>query len=237
MSIIVALASEEEIVLAADSICGVEEEECFYCMNVPYSKIHTLPNNTQFAIGIAGAVYGERVIRADLSRYNDFDKDTNAAFSWMKDNYLGGNCRLLFDFIFCGFDAPQKPRIRRASFYEGCDPNTGKNIPMTDGIIDSKYGRMAVGCRKHGALYWMTSFHGLLQEPHVNRLLAYFAVQETIRHDKRTRGPIEMMIVRFGETVEELGPKALDALNAEYQDRRDRIFALLEQPMQPPSQP
>jgi len=230
MSIIVALASEEEIVLAADSICGVEEEDCFYCMHDPFSKIHQLPNNPKFAIGIAGAVYGERALKSGLATHDDFDKDTDEVFKRMWDTYENGNCRLAFDYVFCGFDGPGLPRIRRASFYEGFDPNKNKLVPKTDGIIDSKYGRVAVGCRKHGALYWMTSLHGLTK-PHTNRLLAYFAIQETIRHDKRTRGPVEMMVIRHGADVEKVGKEELTVLDANYQARRDRIFELLEEPM------
>src|SRR6266849_2808033 len=73
VSLIVALAGENEIVLASDTICMAGDEDGTYQYTEQYSKIHKLKDK-RFAVGVAGNVFGEFPFKSDLKQRGTFSE-------------------------------------------------------------------------------------------------------------------------------------------------------------------
>jgi 20S proteasome alpha/beta subunit len=233
MSLIVALAGENEIVMASDTICMAGDADGTYQYSERYSKIRVL-GDKRFAVGIAGNTFGEFPFRAGgIRQHGSFSEIVEEFVGKTRTEYDKGNRKFNFDYIFCGFDE-SGPRIETMRFFQS--PHDGS--PQNDGLTSSKFGRNAVGVNKHGALYWIWTFHKTSLPLETIKLLACFTLRETIRHDGRVREPLEMLVVRPDKAVEFLLDSEVKHIEAKYEQKRERIEHLLyeERDTPPPSQ-
>jgi len=223
MSLVVAVSNKDSIVLAADTICLIGSPEAHYLYDDDFSKIFPL-RNPKFGVGVAGSSTAEQFVEIGQSS-NTFNELVGFIRGAVSKRYDEKQLDYEMTFLFCGFGADDKPFIETLSFDGSC--RTGRLEE-----VSSKIGKAAIGICKHGALYIIHSFHNLEMTTEQLGFLAYFALRETILDDERTRGPVELAVLRPHSPMTLYSPEQKRALEAAYSERKERVRNALTEPVQ-----
>jgi 20S proteasome alpha/beta subunit len=223
MSMVISIAAKEVIVIAADTICVNGDETAHY--NDSHSKLYRA-SNPHFAIGLAGSKGADRFLkpRTEWSSL-DFDGTLLAYKAFAFEDYKKENTAYDFFYLICGYDRDGEPRIERVRFVRD-NYNAGR--PYSD--IEPVRPRHAIGIEKHGAWYLLSNYFQKDMTTDHAMFLAYFILSEVIRHDERTRGPIEMMLVRKESPVENVSVSSLEEIDRETKKRIQAIESIVKTP-------
>src|SRR5579859_910380 len=223
MSIVVSLVGKEAIVIGADTICIGGDDTAHYCDR--HSKLYKA-SNPQFAIGLAGSKGADRFLqqREDFSHL-DFDATVTAYSDLTFADYSKGNRTYDFYYLICGYDRFGEQRIERVRF-ERDHSNNGQ--PVSD--VEPVLPKHAIGISKHGAWYVLANYFRKGMSTDETMLLAYLCLREVIRHDERTRNPIEMMVVKCGVPVRKVGSAELEQLGKETEKRIREVESVVQAP-------
>jgi len=190
MTLVIAAAGQHEVIIGAERLCPLGDDDGRYGIGV--SKIRLLGN-----VGFGFAGWRSGIALFDTAKEKYPIKAGVPLHEEIKA-FLGVMSRAYSDFanssddirvVACGVDGG-KPLIYTARLFCG-----GSSYPTHH--IE---GRVAVGLEKHGALHFLHTYHRPDMSTSELAFLVYFSISETIRHDTRVRGPIDMYVVREGET-------------------------------------
>jgi 20S proteasome alpha/beta subunit len=188
MSLVVALANRNSIVLAADTICMLGPSEAHYRYDKEFSKIFPL-RNSYYGVGVAAHSTAENFI--DCGQPTDaFSTFVSLVHKNVGKHYDQRKLDLDMHFLFCGFLPDGTPSIETLLF-DGKDGAEGKREE-----IGRHIQRACIGMCRHGALYLLHSYHKLDMTTEQMAFLAYFTLREAIFHDERLRGPIQLAVLR-----------------------------------------
>lgn len=222
MSLVVALANKDSIVLAADTICMLGGSEAHYRYDAEFSKIFSL-RNPKFGIGVAGHSTTEQFV--DMGQETDtIDRLIGTIQNAVRNRYKEKQLTYEMLFLFCGFAPNDAPIIETLHF----------DLNNSDGRreeIGPRTGRAAIGLCKHGALYLIHSYHSLEMTTEQLAFLAYFTLKEAIFHDERLRGPIQLATLRPSSRMTFYSPEQQKKLDEICTERRTAIKELLTKPI------
>jgi 20S proteasome alpha/beta subunit len=223
MSMVIGMVGKEAIVMAADTICMVGDDSGYY--NDSHSKLYKA-SNPKFAIGLAGSRGADKFLRVRNEwTALDFDETTRAYKGIAFEDYQHGNTSYDFYYLMGGYDRDGQPRLERVRFVRD-NYNSGR--PVSD--IASVNSKHAIGLEKHGAWYLLANYFDKDMSTDQTMLLSYLILSEVLRHDRRTRGPIEMMVVKAGMPVSEVLPAHLEELKRESEKRIADVSGIFRTP-------
>jgi 20S proteasome alpha/beta subunit len=223
MSIVVAIVGKDSIVIGADTICVNGDEIAHYTER--HSKIYSA-SNPHFAIGLAGSKAADRFLAPCRHEFShlDFDASVLAYTKLAFDDYGQGLRAFDFYFLFCGYDSMGEPRLERVRFL--ISQNDGK--PYHDAApVGSKH---AIGVDRHGAWYTLANYYQKEMNIDQTMLLTYLTLREVIRHDERTKEPIEMMVVRPNLPSRRVSDAEIEELKKETGHRLDAMTKIIQAP-------
>jgi len=234
MSLVVALANKDSIVMAADTICILGPHEAHYRYDAEYSKIFRL-RNPLYGVGVAAHTTAEKFIGCGQER-DSLPTFVSLVHHNVREHYKQRELDLDMHFLFCGFLPDNTPSIETL-FFEGRIGAEGKREE-----VGQRIGRASIGICRHGALYLLHSYHKLEMTTEQLAFLAYFTLKEAIFHDERLRGPIELGILHPSSPMTFYSPEQQQRLDEICDQRRKAIGKLLTDPIEGfsvrfPSQP
>jgi hypothetical protein len=138
MSLIVALAGENEILIASDTICTAGDDNGMYKYTEEYSKIFKL-RDERFAVGLAGNVFGDFPFRSSLKDHGAFSEIVEEFVTKAKIEYAKGHREFPFQYLFCGFDN-SGPQIETIEFFRSQYDGT----PRDTRLLPSRFGKAAI---------------------------------------------------------------------------------------------
>ena len=216
MTLVVALAGRHEVIIGAEQLCPLGDPDGQYSIN--YSKVRFY----------GGAAFGFAGFRSGVSLF----ETAQHKFAIRQSEPLGEEIKVLIEVM--AREYTHFPNSRDDIRMIACGVDHG--IPM---IYTSKLdrggsfyptchteGRAAIGIEKHGALHFIHSYHRPEMPTNELAFLAYFSIAETIRHDTRVRGPVEIYVVREGVTIP-LDQKQLEKLQASANEAKEKIGDVL----------
>jgi len=223
MSLVVALANKNSIVLAADTICMLGPSEAHYRYDAEFSKIFPL-RNPRYGVGVAAHSTAENFIDC-RQKTDSLPTFVSLIHRNVREHYKQRELDLDMHFLFCGFLADGTPSIETL-FFGGQSGVEGKREE-----IGRKIGRTSIGICRHGALYLLHSYHKLDMRTEQMTFLTYFTLKEAIFHDERLRGPIELAILRPDSDMVFCSSKQKRHLEEVCGARREKIAQLLTDPI------
>lgn len=212
MTLVVALAGQHEVIIGAERLCPLGDGDGQY--GIEYSKIRL---HGDVAFGFAGwrsgiSLFDTANLKYPISADEPLGEGIKAFFESMSSAYTRfTNSADDIRVVACGVDKGE-PLIYTSMFAHG-----GSFYPARH-----TEGRVAIGLEKHGALHFLHTYHRLDMTTNELAFLAYFSIAETIRHDTRVRGPIEIFIVREGKATP-LEQGQLETLATSAKEARKKI--------------
>jgi 20S proteasome alpha/beta subunit len=182
MTLVVALAGKNEIVIGADGISPIGDEDGQYVIESKKLR-HVLKN--RWVAGIAGTRAGYTLLERAGATDHEKITDLSARMAEIyKSEYL-----VELRLVFAGFDG-QHPALYtwNGLKYVGGDYDV-------NGLILAEEGRVAVGLNKHGALHFMHACHSTDMEANQLATLCHYCLSEAVRQDTRLGGPISMAVI------------------------------------------
>lgn len=213
MTLVVALAGRNEIVIGADGISPIGDEDGQYVIE---SKKLRRVLKDQWVVGVAGTRAGytllDRAAATNPDKLTDFSAKMAEIY---KREYLS-ELRL----IFAGFEHDHP------SLYTWNGVKFAGGEYDVNGLILAEEGRVAVGLNKHGALHFMHAYHSIDMSASQLALLCHYCLSEAIRQDTRLDGPLSMTIIsRNGITdLDENQIKALQVASTRARNRIGELF-------------
>jgi 20S proteasome alpha/beta subunit len=222
MSLVIAVANRDSIVLAADTVCLLGGAQAHYRYDAPFSKIFPLRNN-EYGVGVAAHNTAEQFV--DIGQpSNSLDQLIRLIQDAVGRRYEEKQLDYEMFFLFCGFDPNDRPVIETVSF-DG-SRRKGFREEVTD-----KIRRSAIGICKQGALYLIHTYHDLDMTTEQLAFLAYFALKDAIYHDERLRGPIQLAVLRPHKGMAFYSLEQKQLLDTAYEERRSTLRALFTNPI------
>lgn len=211
MTLVVALAGQNEIVIGADGISPIGDDDGQY--RIESNKLRRVLKD-QWVVGVSGSRAGYTLLkRADSGNPREL-KDLSANMSDVYRREYSVELRL----IFAGFENGH------SSLYTW--NGLGKN--SVNGLILAEEGRAAVGLRKHGALHFMHAYHSIDMNASQLALLCHYCLSEAIRQDTRLGGPVNMAIVSRSSIIDldEDKIKVLQDASTQIRSKIGKLFFL-----------
>lgn len=177
MTLIVALAGRNEIVIGADGISHDGDLEGQYVTD-SHKLRHVLRD--KWVAGIAGTTAGYTLLsKASAEKQNDlFGLSDRLALIYKRDYCV--DLRL----VFAGFEH-DCPALYTWNGVGG-DVN---------GLILAEKGRVVTGLDKHGALHFVHAYHSTDMDVNQLALLCHYCLSEATRQDTRLGNPISMAVI------------------------------------------
>jgi 20S proteasome alpha/beta subunit len=214
VTLVVALAGKNEIVIGADRLCLMGDQEGQY--SVDFKKLKTV--NRSWVMGFAGSRAGysifERSEREKWDISGSFYEQATKFSKKLECVYLNSYSAEI-SFLFCGIEKTE-PLIYTWS-------SRGDQV---HGMIPATEGRSAIGFPRHGAMYFIHTHH--TREMDVNQLirLCYFSLSQAVSHDRRLNGPVDIAIIR-PDGVVDLNEEQCSVVGASCQQVQANIRDLL----------
>ena len=222
MSLVIAVANRDSIVLAADTICMLGGAEAHYRYDAPFSKIFPL-RNKKYGVGVAAHNTAEQFV--DIGQPNNsLDQLIQSIQEAVSKRYEEKQLDYEMFFLFCGFAPNDKPVIETLSF------DGSRRRGLREEVTD-KIRRSAIGICKQGALYLIHSYHSLDMTTEQLAFLAYFALKDAIYHDERLRGPIQLAVLRPFEEMIFYSSDQKQLLDTAYEERRSTLRTIFTAPV------
>ena len=217
MTLVVALAGRNEVIIGAERLCPLGDSDGQYGISV--SKIRPL---NDLAFGFAGwrsgfSLFDTAKIRYSINPEISLHEEIKSFLTVMSQGYsafsnLSDDIRV----VACGVDAGE-PMIYTTRLFCG-----GGGYPT-----HHAEGRVAVGIEKHGALHFLHTYHRPDMTTNELAFLAYFSIAEAIRHDTRVRGPVEIYVVREKQDPKPLEQEQLTALQTAAREAKAKLGDVL----------
>jgi len=213
MTLVVAVAGRNEIVIGADGICPIGDDDGQYV--IESQKLRRVLKD-KWVAGIAGTRSGCTLLEkaGATNQENLFDLSARMAEIYKAEYSV--ELRL----VFAGFE-DGKP-----SLYTWNGLMWANGTPHVNGLTQAEEGRVAVGIRKHGALHFMHAYHSV--DMNVNQLasLCHYCLSEAVRQDARLGSPISMAVIsRNGITdLDENQLKVLQVSSTRRKNKIGRLF-------------
>ncbi|HEV3041728.1 MAG TPA: hypothetical protein VHA33_28440 [Candidatus Angelobacter sp.] len=183
MSLVVALAGEKEIVIAADTLLMMGDSEGYYKQKQPFPKIFKQNSDSLFVVGITGHSAARYYLTSEkVLDVASFSETVENYKHCIDDNYALNNCHA--EFTFAGFEG-NEPRIYFCKCYDGLATLEPKDL-----------GRSVSGISGHGAMYFVHRYHNRKMRLEELQILACFAVREAVDFEIRLGRPLELAVVR-----------------------------------------
>ena len=200
MTLVVALAGKDEIIIAAERLCLLGDTDGQYRSDI--SKIREMKGG--ITAGIAGARSGLTL----LERANELTENNASSKRKLIDAYAAKLAELYgrsydeIKFLLCAVENSQ-PLLYIFGF----------NRQATFLPAEVTEGRVAVGLSKHGALHFLHTYHSRQMNTKELAFLAYFSIHQAIRNDPRLKGPIDVYAIR-SDSATQLQRETIDAIRA-----------------------
>jgi 20S proteasome alpha/beta subunit len=182
MTLVVALAGRNEIVIGADGICPIGNGDGEYAIET--QKLRRILKD-KWVAGIAGTRSGYTLLEKAGAGSKESVFDLSARMAEVYKVEYSVELRL----VFAGFEN----NIPSLYTWNGLRWPDGSSV--VNGLTLAEEGRVAIGFRKHGALHFMHAYHSI--EMNVNQLamLCYYCLSEAVRQDTRLDEPISMAVI------------------------------------------
>jgi Proteasome subunit len=229
-SLVLALSGVDEIVVAADGLGFVGDENGHY--EFEFGKKFRVVTNKNWVLGFAGTELGqplfEIIDRKDRLPAKDINETAMYLFKGMRDLYEQFALqREKTELLLAGIQ-DGKPHIYTWEFSSSLSRGSESRGPE----LSVPY--YAIGAKRHGALYFANKL--LRRKLNTSQLvqLAHFCVSETASHDPSVGGKIEIVIVRE-DSVESVAPPDMQRLAARSEgisNSVDELFLSFEPPQE-----
>ncbi len=215
MTLVVGLAGKSEVILAAERLCLLGDSDGQY--SGKESKIRLLGDAAfGFAASRSGFSLFETIAQREGLAAGESLGERIKSFLWAMGreysvNHSTDDVRLLA----CGIDNGE-PTIYVANFVRG----------IVAGPTNVTEGRIAIGIEKHGALHFFHRYHRRDMTASELAFLAYFSISETVFHDGRVKKPIDVYVIRQGDTST-LGEREIAFLDKASKKATDKVGKVL----------
>ena len=218
MSMVIAVVAKDCIVLAADTICMFGDDTAHY--SDKHSKLY-VASNPKFVIGLTGSKGADKFLHQHSEWSSlDFDQTVERYREFAFDEYKKGKYSFNFYYLICGYDKFGEPQIERVRF----ERESYSGMPISD--VEPVNPRHAIGIEKHGAWYLLANYYRPKMSRDDAMLFVYLCLREVIRHDERTRGPIEIMVVSPSSPAYSVPETELKQLTKETDKRLSSITSI-----------
>lgn len=226
-SLVLALSGVGEIVVAADGLGYVGDEDGYY--KFEFGRKFRALTNKNWILGFAGTELGqplfEIVDRKETLPGKDKDINETAMYLFKRTRELYAEYtlqRAKTEFLLAGV---QGGKSYIYTWELSSDLLRG---PESKGVeLSERY--YAIGAKRHGALYFANKL--LPRKMSTSQLvqLAHFCMNETAEYDPRVGGKIEIVIVREG-SIESIAPSDMERVAAHSKIISDRVAELFLSP-------
>lgn len=211
MTLVVAVAGRNEIVIGADGICPIGDDDGQYV--IESQKLRRVLKD-KWVVGIAGTRAGYTLLEKAETASTERLFDLSAGMSDIYRREYSDVLRL----VFAGFENGHP------SLYTW--NGLGKN--SVNGLICAEERRVAVGLKKHGALHFMHTYHSTDMDANQLVLLCHYCLSEAVRQDTRLGNPISMAVISR-DTITDLDDAQLKELRVASVRTRKKIGKLFTQ--------
>jgi 20S proteasome alpha/beta subunit len=208
MTLVVAMAGRNEIVIGADGICPIGDDDGQYV--IESQKLRRVLKG-KWAVGIAGTRAGYTLLEKAGATNPECLFDLSARMAEIYKAEYFADLRL----VFAGFEND------RPSLYTWNGVGDGR----VNGLILAEEGRVAVGLKKHGALHFMHAYHSTDLDANQLAVLCYYSLSEAVRQDSRLDGPISMAVISR-DAITDLDEAQIDRLRTASTRIRKKIGKL-----------
>lgn len=196
MTLVVAIAGRNEIVLGTDGICPIGDGDGQYVIE---SKKLRRVLKDKWVAGIAGTRAGYTLLEKAGATNPEclFDLSARMAEIYKAEYFVD------LRFVFAGFEND------RPSLYTWQGVGDGR----VNGLILAEEGRIAVGLEKHGALHFMHAYHSTDMDANQLAILCHYCLSEAVRQDTRLGSPVSMAVISR-DAIDDLDETQIKKLRA-----------------------
>jgi 20S proteasome alpha/beta subunit len=211
MTLVVAVAGRDEIVIGSDGICPIGDDDGQYVIEA--QKLCRVLKD-KWVAGIAGTRSGFTLLEKAGAANQENLFDLSARMSEIYKAEYSVELRL----VFAGFEDGE-PALYT---WNGLGAN------RVNGLTRADEGRVAVGLRKHGALHFIHAYHSTDMDANQLALLCHYCLSEAVRQDTRLGEPISMAVISRN-AITDLDESQLRALQSASTRTKNRIGKLFDE--------